>query len=446
MAILPFTGRGLVDPVITLVKASVRRKQAAETRMKFYRDRQADDLYELIRAKWAEPTDFRLFQVNLVRKVVDKRAMVYRAAPFREFDGWNQDRGEEVYRDFGANLVLKKANRLTKLMKTAMLQVAWNGDRPAVHVLTPNILDVEHAGDPEVPTRVIVTHPGEKEQDTTYSEWTAGSYRRLDYRGRTIPVLGNPDGVNPYGALPFVPLFDYAPDDRFFLDGGDDLIEAQRAVNVALTNLWRALEWHSHGQAWVQGVPNEEAAIHEIGPTRVLHLPGGATFNFASPETPVEDVLTAIEFLIKQTAIANDLPPTAFELEPKAESGTARLALTRDLLEAREDDLALWRRYEARLFEVIKVVAGTHAPGSIPAGAALRIDFGEVTESLDEGQRLEAYQRRLDMGLWSPVDALMADNPDVRTREEALAVLQQRREESAVLGTAFAGPSFGDEE
>lgn len=72
---------------------------------------------------------------------------------------------------------------------------------------------------------------------------------------------------------------------------------------------------------------------------------------------------------------------------------------------------------------MLKAVVNTHAPGTIPDAATLRIDFGEVTESPDETARLAAYQRRIDMGVWSAVDALMADNPDVRTREDALVQL-----------------------
>lgn len=98
--------------------------------------------------------------------------------------------------------------------------------------------------------------------------------------------------------------------------------------------------------------------------------------------------------------------------------------------------------YEDRLFEVIKVVVNTHVPGSIPEKATVSIDFGEISELSSETDRLEAYQRRLDLGIWSPVDVFMADNPDIRSREDALKTLQERREEAAVLGVAFAGPRF----
>lgn len=412
------------DQILPIVQASRARKADAETRLRFYQDRQTADLQEQIRKRWSTPEDFRLFFVNIVRKVTDKRAMVYAGTPYRTFSGMDQAKGDALYRAMNANVILKKANRLTKLCKTTALQVGWSGARPTLAVVTPNILDVEHGGFPEEPTRLIVTRPGKNDQDTTYADWTAETYRRFDHRGQRLPMPGNERGVNPYGVLPFVALFDQAPDDEFFLPGGDDLLEAQRAINVALSNLWRAIELQSHGQAWVSGLPAGDMV--RAGPDRTIALPENGSFGFASPNTPIEAVLKAIEFLIKQTAVANNLAANDFELEPRAESGSAKAADRRDLMEARADDLELWRFYEGRLFEVVKAVVNTHQPGAIPDRAEVSIDFGEFDEGTDESTRLDIYKKRIELGIWSKVDALMADNPDIRTREEALNVLNER--------------------
>lgn len=424
---------------IALVRQSEARKREAEVRLRFYQDRQSDDLLSLIRKRWSEPETFRLFCINIVRKIVNRKAMVYKAAPVRSFKGWEQERGESLYRAIGANTVLKKANRLTKLLKTTAIQVGWNGVQPSLAIVTPNILDVV-ADEPELPSRIVVTYPGASASATVYADWTESSFIRRDWRGFALFDQGNSDGVNPYRLLPFVPLFDSAPDDAFFLPGGDDIIEAQRAINVALANLWRAIELQSHGQAWAKGLAGGE--VLRAGPDRTIALPTDGAFGFAAPNTPIEDVLKAIEFLIKQTAVANDLAANVFELDAKAESAAAKNAENRDLIEARQDDLDLWRLYETRLFEVLKRVVNTHRPNSIPEAATLSVDFGEIGEELSERDRLEAYRRRMEMGLWSPVDALMADNPDIRDRALALQTLQERREEAAVLGAPFAAPAF----
>ena len=429
---------GQTPSFLDLIQKEKARKAAAALRLKYYYGSQSEDLLALISAKWSKPDQFRLFAINLVRKVCDKRAMVYLEKPRRTFTGMDQATGEAVYRGMRADLVLKKANRLTKLLKTTALQVQWSPAGPILAVVTPNILDVV-AADPWFPSEIIVTHPGEREDQTTYSHWSLYSYVRRDSRGTPVVVDGNPNGVNPYGILPFVPCFDRDPDDRFFLPGGEDLIEAQRAVNVALVNLWRAIELQSHGQAWATGVPVSEALA--VGPDRAVTLPDGGSFGYAAPNTPVEAVLKALEFVIKQTAVAHDLACNVFELSPRAESAAAKVTENRDLLEARQDDLELWRSYEAQLFEVVKRVANTHQPGSIPEAATMTVDFGEIVENVSETERLDGYQRRLDLGVWSPVDVLLADNPDL-TRDQAIAELQRRQAESALFAPALPGLGF----
>ncbi len=439
---IPFFNRE--SELLKIVRASKARKDRAQLFLDYYRDQQCADLLKLIQARWAEPSDFRLFFINLVRKVIDKKSMVFKVAPVRAFEGWDDDEGRALYEAMAADTVLKKANRLTKLLKTSMIQVAWDAtaDSPSLSVLPPSIIDVVCDDNPAVPTRAIVTHAAARAQDVTYSDWVPTTYRKVDAVGRPLPIPGNRGNVNPYGVLPFVPLFDREPDGDFFLAGGDDLIEAQRAVNVALANLWRAIEWQTHGQAYATGYSPDGERI-DFGPHSMITFPDPATkFGFAVPEGNLEPVLQSIEFLVKQTAVANDLAANVFEIDPKAESAAAKNAENRDLLEARQDDVDLWRRYEMRLFEVVKRVTNTHRPGSIPEAAALSVDFGEIGESLSEKDKLENYQRRIDLGLWSPVDALMSDNPDLRDRQEALQILQARQQETAIFAPALPGPAF----
>lgn len=453
MAVLNFKTPSAFDTsFLKWVKASAPRKRAANERLSLYLDEQSEDTMRLIAEKWQPDAlkSFRAVSVNIVRKIADKRATVYKRAPRRSFEGWDQDKGEALYSAIGANVILKKANCMTGLFKTAMLQVIWNDAKaaPRLCILTPNILDVEHNGFPEDPIRVAITNAASKETEVTYSDWTADGYSRKDYRGYPIANDGNPGNVNPYGILPFIPLFDRFPESDFFLKGGQDIVDAQRAVNVALSNIWRATELQAHGQPVTTGVSESDAFSGQYnltggGPTRAITLPVGADFKYAAPDAPVEEMLRAVEFLIKQTAVANDLAANVFELDSKAESGAAKIADSRDLIESRADDLDLWRRYEAQLFDVIKVVSNVNVPGSIPETARLTVDFAEIDETASDSDRLQSYRDRLDMGLWSQVDALLADNPDIRTREDALRTLQERREEASLLGQTFSGPSFG---
>lgn len=340
---------------------------------------------------------------------------------------------DALYREANVDAILKKASRYTKLCKTTMLQVGFNetAGTPTLHVITPNVLDVIYT-DPENPERVIVTHAATRAEDVAYGDWTATGFRHLNYRGVPRRIEGNRDGVNPYGVLPFVPLFDRLPDDCFFLPGGSDLMEAQDAINVALANCWRSVETQAHGQAWATGISANE--VLQFGPDRAIALPQGGQFGFASPNSPIASILSAIEFVLRQTAATHGVGSDVFDLSKVAESGSAKHAGRIELREERLDDIAQWRIAEARLFAVLKAVVNTHRPGTIPADATIAVDFAELQDSLTESEQLANSREKTELGLWSPVDALMALNPDgFPDRAAAMRELQTRRDESASL-------------
>ncbi|MEC4747724.1 hypothetical protein [Methylomicrobium sp. Wu6] len=416
---------------LKIVKSSTARKARTDKWMNYYHDQQSEEMLRLIKQRWSRPETFRVFQVNAVKKVINKRANLYRLAPRRTFTGINQVLAEEFYKAAGVDIVLKRLSRLTKLLKTSVLQVCWMNDQLTLSVITPNILDVEY-DNPLFPKRFVITHKAAKEQDVTYSDWTAGTYTRRDYRGNPMKMGSNPKGVNPYGALPFVCLFDSLPDDQFFIPGGDDLIEAQEAINVALSNLWRAVELQAHGQAWASGIPAGEAL--NVGPERAVTLPEGGAFGFAAPNAPIGDILEAIQFVLRQVAASNDLSADVFDLDRRSESGAAKHVEQIDLREARQDDIALWRRYETQLFEIIKRVVNTHQPGTIPEDARVTVDFAEMQENLTETERLNNARAKLEMGVWSPVDLLISENPDgYPTRQDAIQELLRRKDESTQI-------------
>ncbi|WP_200932461.1 hypothetical protein [Sphingomonas sp. Leaf412] len=418
---------------VRIATASKDRKDICARRLRYYWDEQSQDTLKLIARRWSRPEQFRVFSINMVRAITNRRANTYRIQPRRVFTGVDQATMDALYRSINADAVLKKASRYTKLCKTAVLQVGFNeaAGVPTLNVITPNVLDVLYS-DPEHPERVIITHGATRAEDVTFSDWTATGYRRLNYRGAPRRIDGNPGNANPYGVLPFVPLFDRLPDDQFFLPGGDDLIEAQDAVNVALANLWRSVESQAHGQAWASGISANE--ILQFGPDRAIALPQGGTFGFASPNSPIASILSAIEFVMRQTAATHGVGSDVFDLSKVAESGSAKHAGRIELREERLDDIAQWRIGEARLFAVLKAVVNTHRPGTIPDDATIAVDFAELMDSLTESEQLANSREKIDLGLWSPADALMAINPDgYPDRTAAMRELQSRRDESAAL-------------
>ena len=417
---------------LDLIRNSEARKLRAAEALAFFDDGQDEATLAMIRRRFASPESFRVFHLNIVKKIVSRRATAYQTPPTRTFEGWDQAEGARLYLDANIDAVLKRASKLTKLHKTTALQVVWTEESGLqVRVLTPNVLDAEW-DDPEHPYRMVVTHAASNPANTTYSDWTATGFKRRNAHGHVLPNAANTANVNPYGVLPFIPLFDRLPDADFFLPGGDDLIGTQKALNVGLVNLWRAVELQSHGQAVAKGLPVGDPIA--TGPDKVILLPKDGAFSYEAPHTPIPDILSALEFLMRSTAATNDCTADVLDLSKTAESGSAREAQRIDLKEARLDDIALWRGYERRLFEIIKRVVNTHRPGTIPETATIRADFAELQDHMSEAEVLENLKAKAELGVSSPVDAIMALNPDgYATREDAYSELQRRKQETQEL-------------
>ena len=430
---IPVFGLTGNSDVIRITSASRARKDKHAKRLRYYWDQSHDDAYALIARRFAKPETFRIFSVNMVRAICDKRASTYRQPPRRTFTGFDQSAGDALYRAMNADAVLKKASRYLEVCKTVMLQVGWDEatEQPTLSVATPNVLDVL-GSNPERPERIIVTYTGDRPEDTTYSDWTATSFKRLNHRGGSKPIEGNPHGTNPYGQLPFVPWHDRLPDDEFFLPGGDDLYAAQDALNVGLANLWRAVEHQAHGQAWASGISANE--VLQFGPDRAVALPQGGQFGFAAPNAPITSILSALEFVLRETAATHGVGSDLFDLSKVAESGSAKHAGRLDLKEVRQDQVAQARAMESRLFDTLKAVVNTHRPGTIPGDATIGCDFAEQHDQLSEAELLENARSKVDLGAWSPVDVLIAINPDgFSDRDAAFRELKRRNDETAAL-------------
>src|SRR3546814_16447105 len=76
----------------------------------------------LIRRRFSEGDAFRVFSLNIVKKIVDKLANLYRLPPRRVFDGMDQLEGEAIYRALNADVRLKVAQRRVKLLRSALLR------------------------------------------------------------------------------------------------------------------------------------------------------------------------------------------------------------------------------------------------------------------------------------------------------------------------------------
>ncbi len=413
---------------------SLARKTEASKRLDLYHDSQLDHLETKLNQLFSDPSSMVQVCLNITKKVINNLAQIYREAPLRAIEGSDSDKKlyAEIVEGLSLDVKLKQASRYAKLLKTILLRPVWRNERLDLDILTGNILDVETGETPEILSKVLVTDFGtsDKIQETEYSLWSRESWERLNYRGQTIE-----EAPNPYGVLPFLPIFDYPPpSSSFWLPGGDDLISLQEAINIKLVDLLHLLANQSFGVGYIKG--GQGGGSLRVDPGSLVELQENGELGFAHQQARIEEVVGAIDKLIKWACVSHGLSAASMSTDPTEASGLSKLVDVRELKEVRSEDVGLWRSYEKRLFQLTRTVWNAHNPTKkLSESATLKIDFADPRPEVDPKSQAEAWEKLLGFGVISPVDIALERNPDLKNREEALAYLLTIEQENRELNT-----------
>ena len=414
--------------------ASLTRKTETAKRLDLYHDAQLDHLETRLNQLFSDPSSMVQVCLNITKKVINNLAQVYREAPVRIIEGTDSDKElfAGIIEAMALDVKLKLASRYAKLLKTILLRPVWRNERLDLDILTGNILDVETGETPEILSKVLVTDFGtsDKIEEVEYSYWTPETWQRLDYRGQV-----KEEAPNPYGVLPFLSIFDYPPpSSSFWLPGGDDLVSLQEAVNLKLTDLLYLLSTQSFGVGFIKG--GQGGGSLKVDPGSLVELSENGELGFAHQQARIEEVVGAIDKLIKWGCVSHGLSAASMSTDPQEASGLSKLVDTRELKEVRAEDVALWRSYEGKLFSLIRTVWNAHNPTKkLSESATLKIDFCDPKPETDPKTQAEAWEKLLGFGVISPVDIALERNPDLKNREEALAYLLTIEKENRELNT-----------
>lgn len=413
--------------------ANAARKEEAAKRLNFYHDQQLDRLNEQLNELFSDPSSMVLTELNITKKIINNLAQVYREPPVRTIDGSEKD--QELYKSIAEScnidMKLKQASRYTKLVKTILLRPVWRNDKLDLDILTGNILDVETGDSPEDLQKVLVTDYGstDKVEDIVYNLWNADYWQRLDYRGNLLD-----EAENPYGVLPFLPVFDYIPTtSSFWLVGGDDLVSLQETINLKLTDLMYLLTQQSFGVGYLKG--EKGGGSVKVDPGSLVELSENGEIGFVSQKAEIEQVVNAIDKLVKWACVSHGLSASSMSTDPTEQSGISKIVDNQELTEARKDDISNFRNVENQIFNLIRIINNVHSEKKLSDKAQLNIDFHDPTkETTSPKEQSETWNLQLSMGVISLVDILLEKNPDFQgDREKALSHLLTIQEETKLL-------------
>lgn len=399
--------------------ASSRRKDDASLKLDLYNDSHLDHVLRSISKQYKDPEKLLPVSINIVKKIVRALSVVYLRDAVRSVEGSKQD--QDIYSEIedAASLAtkMKQANRYQKLLGTVLLRPLIRNGKPDLDILTGDILDVFTGQSPEDIQAVMISLYDDSGNvgETKYSLWTAERHYLLNYSGNEIS-----SEENPYGVLPFIPVWNTPPTESLWLEGASDLVMVQQAIYQRLTDLLYTMKFQGFGVGYVRGKGVESDELLTVGPGSLMKLPEGGDVGFASPNAPIQDSLDAIDKLMKWAAITNGLSAGSISSEVREESGRAKMIDNASLDELRRDDVATFARVEDQLFQLWKIIWNHHNPGrQISESATLTIDFYDPPLAVSERTlQAEYWEKMMDMGLMSPIDVLLEQNPDL-SRDDA---------------------------
>lgn len=400
---------------------------------------------------------------NIYLRAMKEISLVYQREPERTLDKGDarqQKRLDEVVKEQQLDLALARANFLLNGLSDLVLQSTVIGKQMGLAIFTPDqVVVLGNQDDPSIPEALVFEERvwSGGVQQSVYTFWSPTRHFKLmvdpNDAGRYVRVHVNEKDVNPFAEInvkegQFFP-FTFAHDS--YRDGGfwdtnrnTSLLEA--TVLIALQNTFKnfmvpqqfkqlAVKLQTQGEGtWINDqISNPLHIFQTNGEMQVLDW-----------QSAIDKLDTVIQN--KVTQVANDYGVSAeqIKLQISATSGFSRLVAKERIYELRDEQIKFWRMIESDLYEANRAANNlylltdfsTQRATGVPqldADGGFVVDFAEPKVLTDPMEDLNVKEKKIQMGLISPVDLIMQENPDLDTREKALERFKKNIEERTLI-------------
>lgn len=416
----------------------------------------------------------RLIPINIVQKIINKLAMVYKTAPMRKSSDGNEDDNElvETYEDgMKFNRCMKSANRHFKLHKRALVEIYLNKfGQPAMRALRRGSYEVfsSSAIDPQIPDTVMKILRWDNDPSQRIFEfWTDEDFLITDGKGEpimeTMNAMGNLSGVNPFGVLPFSYINE--SDTELVPLADDDLLKVGIAIPLLLSDLSFASKYQAWSMIYTIGVDGEIP----INPNSVVNLEYGEDgqrpeINQVKPEIDIDQMLKLIEALVAFQLSTKSLSAGSIQGQlttTNAASGISKMLDESESMEDREDqqqyftdsEKEIWGKLSKHMvpyWRKINILKGDWN-NDFSDDFEISIHFPEVRIIKSEKEKLDESDFRIEKGFSTKRRELKRLYPHM-SEDEIQALIDEINEEKAEALAAIAdsmldvGDNDGDDE
>ena len=361
-------------------------------------------------------------ETNITRKFINKMSRIYTIGANRNVN----DKYDELTTLKSARM--KHIERMTRLCGTIATRVVWNeGETPYYDYRPVYYFHVFFEDDPFVPSALTypILQPVEdssKTENLTYAYWDAEKYILTEENGKVID-----ERLHNYGILPFVFTHRENQTDSFYVEGANDIINANEHVNIAMTEMQLGLRFQMFGQPVMIGA--EMGNNQRTGSDVTLELPEGSTYQIVAPQGNVQGVIENVKFLVELVAQNNHLWVQWSEQGGEVPSGISLMIKDLERTEDYQDDLALWKMYEEDFYRVERQIASSFGV-SLPS--ELGLDFKEPEYPKTVQDQILWDKHRLELNLIGEVELLLEYNNDL-TQEQAELIIASNKQRNQKL-------------
>jgi len=352
------------------------------------------------------------YEANITKKFINKMSRIYTVGADRNVN--KKYDNLSVLKD----AKMKHIERMTRLVGSIAVRIMYvDGEMPHFDYQPIYYFHPFFGADPFKP--VAISYPLMNYTDDVsnseicqYIHWNDTSYIIFDENGKVLE-----EKEHGYGTLPFAFTHREHQSDAFYVEGANDIMNANEHINITMTELQLGLRFQMFGQPVVSGA--DLGNNQRFGSDVILELPDGANYNILSPAGDIEKVIENVKFQMELVAQNNHLSVQFAQDGGETPSGIALKIKDLESFEDYQDDLALWSQYEHEIYQIERNIARTL---NIGMPEALKIDFNEPEYPMTVQDQIALDNHRLSLGLVNKAELMVEYNKDL-TIEEANAKL-----------------------
>ena len=356
------------------------------------------------------------YEANITKKFINKMSRIYTVGADRNVS--EQYNNMSVLKD----AKMKHIERMTRLIGSIAVRIMYVDDEMPHFDYQPIYYFHPFFGeDPFKPVAISYplmhfTEDASNSDSAQYIHWNAENYLIFDENGKVIE-----EGEHGYGMLPFAFTHREHQSDSFYVEGANDIMNANEHINLTMTEMQLGLRFQMFGQPVVSGA--DLGNNQRFGSDVILELPDGANYNIQSPAGDINKVIENVKFQMELVAQNNHLSVQFAQDGGETPSGIALKIKDLESFEDYQDDLALWTQYEHEIYQIERKIARTF---NIGLPEALKLDFNEPEYPMTVQDQIALDNHRLNLGLVNKAELMVEYNKDL-TLDEANAKLKENK-------------------